>query len=213
MSGAWEYIRPGEWSKDSGDPASIAAALGMMDYDVGFLSGKEAAMLADAGVTPPDWQQTAGQAPFTRVATPNGDVGFLRFPSLPSGKDEPTPEILERLERAVRRHLDEVGLLIGLSDWGWLAEQEYMSSDPGAVPDLLLGSGRGSGVNGRIQADGRCLWFRAYDKGRTIVEINILEWPDRENPFAWTPSKNYTSASTGLNDTIEDYPAVRDVLQ
>lgn len=186
----------------------------LMRYDVGFLSEEEADALGSKGVTTPPWQQTASREPFSVITTTGGDrIGFLRFPSLPPGNAEPQGPLLERLAHDIRKYRTEVRLLIGLSDWGWLAEQEYLSGNSGDVPDLLLGSGRGSGVNGRVQADGRCLWVRAYDKGRSIAEITILEWPDRENSFAWNPSRNYKTSSIGMNDQIRDYPAVSDILE
>lgn len=186
----------------------------LMRYDVGFLSDEEGDALGRMGVTAPSWQQTASREPFSVITTTGGDrIGFLRFPSLPPGNAEPQKALLERLAHDIRKYRTEVRLLIGLSDWGWLAEQEYLSGNSGDVPDLLLGSGRGSGVNGRIQADGRCLWVRAYDKGRSIAEITILEWPDRENSFAWNPSRNYKTSSIGMNDQIRDYPAVSDILE
>ena len=207
-------MRPGSQPASSTILASISKAMDRMHYDVGFLSNEEADMLSRQGVTPPSWQQTTTGAPFSVITTAAGDrVGFLRFPSLPSDRAKPQEALLEQLARDIRKYRTQVRLLIGLSDWGWLAEQEYLARDPEAVPDLLLGSGRGSGVNGRIQADDRCLWVRAYDKGRSIAKITILEWPDRENSFAWNPSRNYKTSSIGLNDQIKDYPAVRDILE
>jgi len=206
-------MRPGSRPASSKVLASIARAMDLMHYDVGFLSGEEADTLARHGVTPPSWQRTAS-TPFSVITTAAGDrIGFLRFPSLPPDRDKPREAMLEQLVRDIRKYRPEVRLLVGLSDWGWLAEQKYLARNPEAVPDLLLGSGKGSGVNGRIQADGRCLWVRTYDKGRSIAEIAILEWPDRENSFAWNPSRNYKTSSIGLNDRIKDYPAVRDALE
>ena len=187
--------------------------MNLMHYDVGLLAREEDALLSSSGVTPPSWQQTASSAPFSIVTTVTGEkIGFMRFPSL-LRHEIPPKELIERLSLDIARYRREVRLLIGLSEWGWLAEQEYLAANPKAVPDFLFGSGKGSGVNGRIKADGRCVWIRAYDKGRSIAEISILEWPDRNNPFAWEPEKNYKTASIGLNDTIKDHPAVNAVLQ
>ena len=193
---------------------STAKAFDTIGYDAGFLSPDEGLLLKKQGVTPPFWQKTEAQAPFTIATTTEGDrIGFLRFPPLNDKAEGPPREIMDRLSQDIEKYRQTVRLLVGMSDWGWLGEQEYLSAKPKYVPDILLGSNRGSGVNGRIKADGRCLWVRAYDKGRSIVEITIFEWPDRKNSFAWNPATNYKTKSIGLNDQIKDNAAVNAVLK
>jgi len=181
----------------------------MLGYDVGLLSREEADILRGGNVLPNHWQGTAETAPFTVFETEHGDtIGFLRFPSLPPGEDIPTAQLIKSLSDRIEEERQKVELLIALSDWGWVGEREYLAQDPDFVPDFLLGSGHGSGVNGRILAQKRCVWVRAYDRGRSIVEIRIYEWPDRKNSFAWEASKNYKTTSVGLNDSITDNPEV-----
>lgn len=193
---------------------TLSRALGIMGYDVGCLSRDEAGFLAGFGIAPPAWQRTAKDAPVTIVTTAAGDkVGFLRFPPLPPGADGPSEETMDRLSRAIGQLRRDVRLVVALSEWGWVGEQEYLSAEPKDLPDILLGSGNGSGVNGRILGSGRCLWVRAYDKGRSIAEISILKWPDRKNSFAWNPGTNYNTKSIGMNDLIKDNPAVDAVLR
>ncbi|MBG0789559.1 MAG: hypothetical protein H0S80_03575 [Desulfovibrionaceae bacterium] len=207
-------MRPGGLPLSRSVLASTSEALSIMGYDVGFLSREEADVLAEADIAPPSWQRTAEAAPVTIVTTSAGDrIGFLRFPALAANLDAPPQDVVDSLSREIEKCRSGVKLLIGLSDWGWLAEQEYLSGDPKFVPDILFGSGRGSGVNGRIRADGRCLWVRAYDMGRSLAEITILQWPERKNSFAWKPAKNYNTESIGLNDRIKDNPAVNAVLE
>lgn len=158
--------------------------------------------------------KTSEEVPITILTTQNGDkIGFVRFPSLGQGNDIPEPELISRIGRQIKLLRNKVRLVVGLSGWGWLGENEYLMKNPKTVPDLLLGSGRGSGLNGRVLADDRCIWVRSYDKGRSICEIQIYEWPDRKNSFAWTVSKNYNTSSIGLNDTYKDNPEVAAVLQ
>ena len=207
-------MRPGATPPPPSTLTSASKALDFMGYDVGLLSREEADVLSRESVDTPAWQQTASAQPFTVVTTDKGDkIGFLRFPHLPSNADRPPAELVDRLSREIGKYRNEVRLVVGLSDWGWLAEQEYLSGEPANVPHILFGSGRGSGVNGRIQADGRCMWVRAYDKGRSIVEITVLEWPDRKNSFAWKPGTNYNTKSIGLNDLIKDNSAVSAILK
>jgi hypothetical protein len=214
VSGGWEFMRP------HGNPGltktmiALSNALNAMHYDVGLLSAREAEGLAEDGVPRWPWQRTAEEAPLTVKELPDGrKVGFLRYPSLPENADGPSAKLVSRLSRQIRDNRDKVDLLIGLCDWGWVAENDYLKSDPAMVPDMLLGSGGGSGINGRVLADGRCLWVRPYDKGRSLALVNVLLWPKRENSFAWEEGKNYTSSSVGMNDAIKDDPEIDALFQ
>nr|WP_287410312.1 hypothetical protein [Pseudodesulfovibrio sp.] len=193
---------------------SLIKAYNLMGYDLGFIPKEEAKALKQAQAVVGSWQKTSEEVPITILTTQNGDkIGFVRFPSLDQGNDIPEPELISRIGRQIKLLRNKVRLVVGLSGWGWLGENEYLMKNPKTVPDLLLGSGRGSGLNGRVLADDRCIWVRSYDKGRSICEIQIYEWPDRKNSFAWTVSKNYNTSSIGLNDTYKDNPEVAAVLQ
>ena len=214
VSGAWEYMRP------DGNPGlaktlvALSQAYQAMGYDVGLLPPREARALHEDNVPVGPWQKTAEEESYTVRETPGGRrIGFLRFPSLPEGASQPTAAMLEKLSRTIKRERDKVDLLIGLCDWGWVPENDYLKSDPQYVPDMLFGSGSGSGINGRLLGSGRCLWVRPYDKGRSLVEVNVLEWPKRENSFAWEEATNYTSASIGMNDEIKDNPDIDALFQ
>ncbi|BDQ36273.1 hypothetical protein SYK_06330 [Pseudodesulfovibrio nedwellii] len=193
---------------------SLIKAYNLMGYDLGFIPKEEAKALKQAQAVVGSWQKTSEEVPITILTTQNGDkIGFVRFPPLDQGNDIPEPELISRIGRQIKLLRNKVRLVVGLSGWGWLGENEYLMKNPKTVPDLLLGSGRGSGLNGRVLADDRCIWVRSYDKGRSICEIQIYEWPDRKNSFAWTVSKNYNTSSIGLNDTYKDNPEVAAVLQ
>ncbi|WP_041915676.1 hypothetical protein [Pseudodesulfovibrio mercurii] len=214
VSGGWEYIRPNGNPGLAKTMVSLSRAYNAMHYDVGLLTAREAKALAGDDVPRWPWQKTAGEEPFTVRELPDGrKVGFLRYPSLPDGADAPSPELAAEVSRRVKAERGRVDLLIGLCDWGWVAENDYLRSNPEQVPDMLFGSGGGSGINGRVLADGRCLWVRPYDRGRSLVEITVLQWPERENSFAWEEAKNYTSSSIGMNDAIKDNPEIGALFQ
>lgn len=103
--------------------------------------------------------------------------------------------------------------MIGMTDWGWPAERDYLEARPRAVPDILLGSGPGMGINGRIEADGKCLWARPYDKGRTINRIRVMAWPERTKDFTWQEPESVRCFSVGLGDMYEENPDVSAILQ
>nr|WP_321514266.1 hypothetical protein [uncultured Pseudodesulfovibrio sp.] len=207
-------MRPQGTLPDQDGVLSLVKAYNLLRYDIGFISEEESHALAKAQVALGSWQQSSTDAPITVLTLGTGDrIGFIRFPSLPQGEDIPNEEMVLSVRRHIQSLQNDVRLIVGLSDWGWIGENEYLIKNPEFVPDLLLGSGRGSGLNGRVLADDRCVWIRPYDKGRSVCEIQIFEWPQRKNSFAWNVSKNYNSTSIGLNDTYKDNPEVAAVLQ
>jgi hypothetical protein len=214
VSGGWEFFRPNGKPGLPKTMVALSKAMDAMHYDVGLITAREARELAQDDVPRWPWQKTAEEEPFTVFDTPDGHkVGFIRYPSLPEDADGPSQALIAKLSKEIKAYRVEVDLLIALCDWGWVAESDYLKSSPVQVPDMLLGSGGGSGINGRVQADGRCLWVRPYDKGRSLAEVTILQWPKRENSFAWEETKNYTSASIGMNDAIKDNPEIDALFQ
>jgi len=213
VSGGWEFMRPEGEKPASQVLNGLAKSFDLMKYDVGLLAQGEAIAMNDAGVVSESWRKTAKDEPFTVIESSNGDkIGFLRFPSLPKGVDMPSANLINEISKAVKKERDNVRLLIGLSDWGWVGEREYLAQNPDFAPDFLFGSGRGSGVNGRIEADGRCVWVRPYDKGRTVSEVQVYTWPGRTGSFEWKEPDNIKSLSTGLGDQYNDNPAVGAIL-
>lgn len=193
---------------------ALAKALDLIKYDVGFLAEGEASGLSGIDVPFDETRKTASQAPVTAIATQEGDeIRFIRFPSLPKGQREPSRDMIDKLSRMISAQREKSRLVVALSDWEWIGEREYLAQNPEVVPDILLGSGLGSGVNGRVEAKGRCLWVRPYDKGRTIGRIELMAWPDHTRSFKWLLSENVRCFSVGLGDKYEDDPDVSAILQ
>lgn len=191
--------------------SALAKSYDLMNYDVGLLPRDES--IALEGVALDTSRRTADEEPFTVITTATGDrVGFLRFPSLPDGEDIPSDRLIAKISAAVKEQQSAVRLIVALSDWGWVGEREYLAQNPDFVPDILLGSGRGSGVNGRIDADDRCTWVRPYDKGRTLSEVKIFSWPDRTSSFTWDTTDSIKTLSIGLGDQYQDNPDVGALL-
>lgn len=193
---------------------SLMQAYRLIGYDIGLAGQAEAEALARLGIEPEPVRRTAENAPFTVIETASGDrIGFIRFPSLPQGRDIPPQRLIEEISRRIKQERDSVRLLVALSDWGWVGEREYLAQKPDFVPDILLGSGRGSGVNGRIEANGRCLWVRPYDKGQTVSQIQVQSWPERTGSFKWSEPGTIMPTTVGLGDQYEDNPDVGAILQ
>ncbi len=213
VSGGWEFVRPNGIPSTSKQLSGLATSYNIMNYDIAFLGKQEAEILKKYGVTADNGRKTSEQSPFSAITMDSGaSVGFLRLPSLNTDDDTPSNSLVKKISRLVKMYRPKVQLLIGLSDWGWLGERDYLAKAPKDMPDILLGSGSGSGVNGRIEADGRCVWVRPYDKGRTVSEVQVFTWPDRTKPFTWNTPEKITILSVGLGDQYQDAPEVSAIL-
>jgi len=213
VSGGWEFMDT-KGNKPSPQVINgLAKAFDLMKYDIGLLAQGEADGM-DKTLLPLDsTRKTARSEPVKVVTTSTGDrIGFIRLPSLPKGEDVPSKKMIQKISLMVKKEQEQVKLLIALSDWGWIAEREYLAQNPTYVPDILMGSGYGSGVSGRIQADKRCFWIRPYDKGRTLCEIEIFNWPDRTTKFEWEAPADIKALSVGLGDQYQDNPDVSAIL-
>lgn len=191
----------------------LAKAYDLMKYDVALLGQEEADVFEEAGAKPDTTRKTARQATITKVTIDGGKtIAFLRFPSMRSGDDMPSDKLMNRISAMIREVKNSSDLIIGLSDWGWVGEREYLANNPDSIPDVLFGSGLGSGVDGRVEADGRCVWIRPYDKGRTISELQVIKWPERSKGYVWKEPDNFMVLSTGLGDKYSDHPDVSALL-
>lgn len=215
VSGGWEYLEP--LNPEEAVPAELtklAKAYDYMKYDVAFMGENEARHLAQLGVKVEPNRKTTQTEQVTTVSTADGrKVAFIRFPSLPKGDDIPSEELIAKVSMLTKRAYNEADLLIGLSDWGYVGEREYLAQDPEYMPDFLFGSGHGSGVTGRFTANSRCGWYRPYDKGRTVIEVRLNAWPDRTKPFEWKEPDTILSLSFGLTDNYKDHPDVSAILK
>ncbi|WP_419787964.1 hypothetical protein [Pseudodesulfovibrio sp.] len=193
---------------------ALAKAFDLMKYDVGLLADDEAKALSDAGIRPGPVQKSAREEPVALVTTSRGDVvAFLRLPHLRAGQEAPPEDMIARISRTIRAERKHARLVVALSDWGWLAEREYLAQRPDAVPDILLGSGWGSGVDGRFESGKRCLWVRSYDKGRTLSEIRLFDWPDHSGTSGWQSVDAASTTSLPLSDKYVDNPDVSALFQ
>ena len=181
LGGPWELSRPGKNRPDEGDPASLVQVLDLMDYTAGVLTENEHTMLSEAGVSAPTGWTLLKNIPVTRlVPAAPGTIGLIFLPQ-PAGKNGRLDSKQTEATKETIRDLKDrsgVSLVIGISPWGQRSEQDFLSSG-GPLPDILLGSGPGSGMAGRIMDQGRTLWVRPYSKGKALNRIEILAIPDR----------------------------------
>lgn len=181
-----------------------------MDYDLGLLTGAEQKLFEKAGVTPPKAFATADRATYREFTLAGGEkIGVILFPDLPRKSKEPDQRTVKGIEDLVRKHRDEVRLLIGISPWGLWVEQAFMKMKP-VGPHIVLGSGIGTELRGVLRdSKGRIFWSRSSVRGRSVARIDVLQWPEGDD-FIWTDNGSIKSDFISLTD---QHPENGEVLQ
>lgn len=213
MAGGYEFLHPVEDVHSPDLLRSLGRAYTVMEYDAGFLSAREKKTLRRAGVALPAAWKNASDAMYREHVLKNGKrVGLLVFPPLPDGADIPDEATLEMIAASVRKARKRNDILVGVSDWGIIAEREYLTHASSDVPDILLGSGRGTGIRGQILAGGRTFFVRPYGQGKSINRIDVLKWPERKASFKWTPREGIHSSLIILNNRYYDNLKINQIL-
>ncbi|MDD4953229.1 MAG: hypothetical protein PHV85_11850 [Desulfovibrionaceae bacterium] len=207
VAGAFE-LHPAA-TKDGPAPDPQEAALltevyNILDYDLGYLSPEDRQFLDQgAAAAPGDW--LCPDSTSTRVLkTKTGiRIGLVFFPPLQKGTKKPDRELVRAVDLAVAKMRAETDLVLALSPWGLIPEQSYLDgNDKG--PDILLGSGPGTGLKGYVQPGGNTLWVRAYSKGQALNQLEVSGLPAGTKGFAWRPEKNIAARIIGLTENIQN---------
>ncbi len=182
----------------------MAKAYDLLHNDLVFVSPFERALVAKAGLQPRKGWHGSDMLEMHVLGAEATQVGVLLLPPLPEGGPLP-PALIRQIADAVRTLRAKTRLVVALSPWGYVREQEFLKAD-GPMPDLLLGSGAGIGLVGNIEAKGKTLWIRAFAQGKSLSRIDILAWPDHANAhFKWTEEQNIRMTLFGLTDQyLED---------
>ncbi|MBS3780314.1 MAG: hypothetical protein KGY41_07950 [Desulfovermiculus sp.] len=213
VAGGYELSRPGNKASDS-TLSTFGWIFAHLDYDVGVLSSSEVEQLRTASPQakandpiPPGWLQFSDK-PQTKVLNQQGlRIGFIVFPRL---KYDQVPkdggyDQIPGLPEAVQSLKDSCDLTIGLSPWGWSQEQAFLNSDIPA-PAILLGSGSGPAVLGKVANNGHTVWMRPYSMGRALNAISIPNPQDMEWANGWRIEENIHLEFLVLDDTVpEDF--------
>lgn len=179
----------------------MARAYDLLRNDLVFVSPYERAVMAKAGLHPHrSWRGSEHLEQHLLGPDAEHRVGVLLLPPLPEGATSLPPGLVRQVEDAVRSLRTRTRLVVAMSPWGYLREQELLGA-PGPLPDLLLGTGLGIGLAGNIEAKGKTLWVRAFAQGKSISRIDILAWPEHANTtFKWTEAQNIRMTLFGLTD-------------
>ncbi|MDK2956899.1 MAG: hypothetical protein PWQ57_2395 [Desulfovibrionales bacterium] len=211
IAGANEFLPPGA------PPASDAKARGMaqifsrMGYDLGLLTPEEAGMfdMLHTGPGPAFKSPRAPEAAMFPLGS-NETAAVVMFPALPPGEKQPSLAMIDAVDQAVSEVSSKATIVAGLSPWGYFNEKDYLNQARNPV-DVLLGSGPGLALSGKVAAGGRTVWVRPYSRGKTLMKIEVLQWPDRSRGFQWS-KESVRVVSDPLDDKVRPDPETATIL-
>jgi len=213
VAGPFELLPPeGPGERQTSELAkALVAAHAALAPDLLVLTPGEAAWLAESGATAPTHQTLGPRAQGVVLPTPGGPVGVVLFPPLPPGAEAPPEAMAQDVIRQARELAAQVRLVVGLSPWGELAEDQFLRA-AGPVLDILLGAGPGPGVAGRFTPDGKTFWARSYGLGKALHAIRIAAWPERNPGWQWVRDENIRLDFKGLTEAFAADPAMQTLL-
>ncbi|NDY55365.1 hypothetical protein G3N56_01225 [Desulfovibrio sulfodismutans] len=207
VAGPYEFLEPGDVQAPAGTAGPMAAALARLAPDVLCLAPEEAAMLSRSGLDLPQSAVVLSGAPQTRVV-PRGGVrlGFVFFPMTGKPGAEPESKARAAVVTAAREMRGKADLVIGVSPWGSMAEEAFLTANPDAF-DVLLGAGHGFGTPAMPQPVPRTLWARSHTKGKTIGRLDI-SLPVKKPDAPWLVGENHRAELLNPDYTVPGDPDI-----
>lgn len=203
VAGTNEFSRARATLPDAKTLAVLREAYASLKYDLGIASKDEVAAFKEAKVALPAGFQSTGPLGEKNFTINGKHVCFLIFPEIGSAKEAPE-QLMATIEATVRKKRAEADLIVGLSPWGYWAEQAYLKASPRHAVDILLGSGPGVEIPGAAMADGRVWWVRAYGRGKYVLRIDVEKWPSKDD-HVWSQNGNIRTEPVVLTDGyVED---------
>ncbi|MBU1230832.1 MAG: hypothetical protein KKA55_03975 [Proteobacteria bacterium] len=192
----------------------MAKAFELLRNDLVFAAPYEREVMSRAGVSPRQGWHGSRRLEL-HILGPDAAhrIGVILLPPLPAPATDLPLALVRQLADAVRKLRASARLVVAMSPWGYMGEQELLKNG-GPLPDVLLGSGPGIGLTGNIAAGGKTLWIRSFSQGKSMSRLDILAWPDHGDPnFKWTEEKNVRMTLVGLTDQYQEDPQVLSLMQ
>lgn len=193
----------------------MAKAFDFLDHDLLFVTPVERSALIKAGVRPrASWKGSERMEEHILHHEGGPRIGVILLPPVAYSAPTVPENLIHQMENAVRRLRASTKLVVVMSPWGYNKEQELLRrADKGALPDILLGSGPGMGLVGAITDDGKTAWIRSFTEGKSILQVQVLAWPEHNSTFKWTEEKNIRMSLFGLTDQYQENPQLLTLMQ
>jgi len=183
----------------------MAKAFDLLHHDLVFITPEERAQLKAAGVQPrASWHGSDHLEQHVLHTQGGPKIAVLLLPPLDARARSVPQNLIHQVHNAVQKARGSMQLIVAMSPWGYLHEQELLASQ-GPLPDILLGSGPGIGQT-VLAAGGKTAWARSYSQGKSVLRIEIFAWPEHNSTFKWTDDKNIRMNLFGLTDQYQENP-------
>ncbi len=187
---------------------AFADAYAAMGYDAVYVTQDEALWLQQNAGRTPELFKSVDQKGLVETHDLDGvRVAVVAFPEPVVGHnptDAQTAWVVETI-KDLRAGEGAADLVVGVSPWGKLAEQQFLEA-AAAAPDILLGGGPGPGHPEVLTRNGETLWVRSYYKGRALNLVRVFALPQAGQ---WQFGVDFTTEVQALDETIADDPAMR----
>lgn len=193
---------------------AMSEALSYLRYDVGALSSHEYMLMKKHGISLPPLWLSHHEDPLRILKIGPNTIAIIYLPELSPQAVTVDKKSYAKIGQLVKAAQKKAKLVIAVSDWGIKAELNYLStlSSDQPCPDIFLGSGSGSGIIGRVSAQGKTYYVRPYEKGKSVATISVKQWPVRASEFQWTPSKNIHSKLIVLDKQFTEDAIINNIF-
>jgi hypothetical protein len=184
----------------------------LLRVNLGWLSARAERWLREAGGDIPANYETPQQRPVVRVLESEaGTIGVVLFPEGVEPGKGPGPQGEQAVLEAGRSLKSKVGLVLGVSPWGYTGERDFIPKAAG-VFDVILGGGEGIGFDLSLRENPTVLWLRPDSQGRAVNVLELLEVPANGKPMRWKENDTFRANLEFLDDTCPSDPAMQAVV-
>jgi len=214
LAGGYEFVQPEAATQPSRKRLEfLSKAFDQLQHDLLFVTPYEREVLAKAGVKPGHaWKGSEKLERHLLSAGGAGKIVVLLLPPLPKGTRQVPQNLIHQVENTVMDLRASFKLIVAMSPWGYVNEQELLKSQ-GPHPDVLLGSGPGIGITGMVAGHGQTAWLRSFPQGKSILRLEVLDWPERNSTFKWTEGQNIRMTLFGLTDQYQENQQMLTLMQ
>jgi hypothetical protein len=189
-----------------------------MDYDQIVIGAHEKLVLdALTGGTPAEWMVMDGDVATQLVEAGDVTIAVVAIPALPrTQRGDPSDDLLARAGAAAQAAARGADLVMGMSLRDAKSEQAALAkgadgSGFGAF-DIIYSAGHGPALPGKLMADSRTLWVRAYDEGKYLHRIDFPRKPGQAAGERWKLYENIVVEVVSLSGNYAEDENIAELL-
>ncbi len=186
-------------------PQVVGEAYAALQYDAMMLTPGDGEVLGNRlPKTLVPWAMPPGRVMSKTLKRQGLRIGLVFFPVQQKPGQVPSDKDMDDVRVEALRLKASVHVVIGISPWGFAAEQAYLerfSTSPQPI-DVLLGGGLGPGSRGKLAAGGITAWVRPYSRGKAVHVIRLGNIPKRQGQAQAKREEDVRFDVVSLDDKI-----------